>query len=174
MVFVCWQYLSECDEVLYMRDCQLAERGTHQQLMQLQGGYYQLVSCDAASQQQQQQQQQDKQPQRRAANTAATEGTPLYWSDRQLLSITPVDTVAGLFDVPFEKFVPHKIIHGHAIIFELAFLATKSNKTNKTSAQTTACDVSETGAPGGRFTTDEKHTSTAGMLRNFIVFYKVR
>ena len=76
MVFVCWQYLSECDEVLYMRDCQLAERGTHQQLMQLQGGYYQLVSCDAASQQQQQQQQ-DKQPQRRAVETAATEGTAL-------------------------------------------------------------------------------------------------
>ena len=75
MVFVCWQYLSQCDEVLYMRDCQLAERGTHQQLMQLQGGYYQLVSCDAASQQQQQQQ--DKQPQRRAAETAATEGTAL-------------------------------------------------------------------------------------------------
>ena len=48
------QYLSQCDEVVYMRDCQLAERGTHEQLMQMQGGYYQLVSCDAASQQQQQ------------------------------------------------------------------------------------------------------------------------
>ncbi|KAF0311378.1 Multidrug resistance-associated protein 5 [Amphibalanus amphitrite] len=49
------QYLSHCDEVVYMRDCKLAERGTHDQLMELQGGYYQLVSCDAASQQQEHQ-----------------------------------------------------------------------------------------------------------------------
>ena len=56
-----------------MRDCQLAERGTHQQLMQLQGGYYQLVSCDAASQQEQQQQQ--KKPEQKAADKAAVDGT---------------------------------------------------------------------------------------------------
>ena len=74
MVLVCWQYLSQCDEVLYMRDCQLAERGTHQQLMQLQGGYCQLVSCDAASQHRQQH---NNQPEGRPADTAAAEGTVL-------------------------------------------------------------------------------------------------
>ncbi|KAF0311377.1 Multidrug resistance-associated protein 5 [Amphibalanus amphitrite] len=79
------QYLSHCDEVVYMRDCKLAERGTHDQLMELQGGYYQLVSCDAASQQQEQQ----KKPEdgKKAEEKAATDGrtgTALYlqyWID---------------------------------------------------------------------------------------------
>ncbi|XP_043227096.1 multidrug resistance-associated protein 5-like [Amphibalanus amphitrite] len=96
------QYLSHCDEVVYMRDCKLAERGTHDQLMELQGGYYQLVSCDAASQQQEHQ---------------------------------------------------------------------KKPETDKKAQEVAAPE--DTGGTGGKFTSEETFISTAGIFKNFFMFYKL-
>ena len=144
-----------------MRDCQLAERGTHQQLMQLQGGYYQLVSCDAASQQeQQQQQQQKKKPEQKAADTA------------------PVDGTAGTAQSPtiFAIYLSQLSWSSEPHFFLQQPYVTSTQTQPTYESNFSPCHVvliSENGTPGGRFTTDENYSSTAGTFKNFGIFCKV-
>ncbi|XP_037092830.1 multidrug resistance-associated protein 5-like [Pollicipes pollicipes] len=46
---VCHQYLSQCDEVLMMKEGRLVERGTHAELMGRRGEYFKLVSYDTTT-----------------------------------------------------------------------------------------------------------------------------
>ena len=46
---ICRQYLSQCDEVLMMKDGRLVERGSHAELMERRGEYFRLVSYDTTS-----------------------------------------------------------------------------------------------------------------------------
>ena len=150
-----------------MRDCQLAERGTHQQLMQRQGGYYELVSCDAASQQKQQQQ-----PQQKAADTtAAADGmTGIVKSLTFLYKLSLLTSLKP-------QFILRNALTGSSLSGHLctAHVCIFTHIPCETLSQILTYDVlvPETGAPGGRFTTDEKYASTAGILKNFGVFYKV-
>ncbi|XP_037090845.1 multidrug resistance-associated protein 5-like [Pollicipes pollicipes] len=43
------QYLSQCDEVLMMKEGRLVERGTHAELMERRGEYFKLVSYDTTT-----------------------------------------------------------------------------------------------------------------------------
>ncbi|XP_046999518.1 ATP-binding cassette sub-family C member 5-like isoform X1 [Schistocerca americana] len=40
------QFLEQCDEVLYMKDGYILERGTHKELLNLKGDYYQMLQFD--------------------------------------------------------------------------------------------------------------------------------
>lgn len=41
-----FQFLGECDEVLYLKDGEISERGTHMELAAMGGGYSHMLSYE--------------------------------------------------------------------------------------------------------------------------------
>ena len=46
LIAVSLQFLEQCDEVLYMKDGMISERGTHNELIALGGDYCQMLQFD--------------------------------------------------------------------------------------------------------------------------------
>ena len=46
LITVSLQFLEQCDEVLYMKDGMISERGTHNELIALGGDYCQMLQFD--------------------------------------------------------------------------------------------------------------------------------
>ena len=48
IAFLSFQFLEQCDEIIVMQRGKVAERGTHSELMERKGDYFDMVGLDSA------------------------------------------------------------------------------------------------------------------------------